>query len=199
MQPKEDDWVKDKMVIPLGDAYNNRGHFANTFPTSHVTAKGKIFKQLCGINDCWEEEIKKVFWSRDMINYTRDQVYHTMGRDCWGLDEQHWSIFVRNDNLFGCQPQLGRPKSNLTIIKQGFFSYWHPRRLCRGRNTGGGLRGKAYMYGTTKCQQNHYIEIHGDRPFHKNPFFENVIKDFMCSPHLERYFNSNRLWEEGGE
>ncbi len=194
MQPKEDDWVKDKIVIPLGDAYRGGG-LANTYPSSHVTGKGKVFKELCFIDDDWEKEIKKVFWSRDLINFTRDQLWYGLGRDCWGLDEQYWSVFVRNDNLFGRQPQSGRPKSDLTIIKQGFFSYWHPRRLCRGANTGGGLKGRAHMYGTTKCQEGYYIEIHGDRPFHKHPFFENVIKDFMCSPRLERYFNSNRLWQ----
>lgn len=194
MQPKEDDWVKDKLVIPLGDAYNGMGHYAGTYPTSHVTAKGKIFKQLCGIEDCWEEEIKKVFWSKDLINFTRDQVWHGFGRDYWGLDEQYWSVFVRNDKIFGCQPQGRRPKSDLTIIKEGFFSYWITRRLCRGRNTGAGKRGKGYAYGTKKCQDGYYIEIHGDRPFHASPFFENVITDFMYSPHLDRFFKRNRLY-----
>ena len=193
MQPKEDDWVKDKMVIPLGDAYDN-GRFSNTFPTSHVTAKGRIFKQLCQIDDDWETEIKKVFWSRGLINFTRDQKWFTLGRDCWGLDEQYRSVFVRNDKIFGCQPQNGRPKSDLTIVKEGFFSYWHPRRLCRGRNSGGGLKGKIHRYETKKCQDGYYIEIHGDRPFHKNEFFKNVIIDFMKSPKIESYFNSNRLY-----
>ena len=194
MQPKEDDHVEDKMIVPLADAYKGRGNVSTTFPTSHVVGKGWVFKQIMWIHDEWEEEIKKIFWARHIINFTRGQTWYRLPENCWELDEQYFSVFIRNDKLFGAPRQKGQQKSDFSVLKDGFFEYWHPRRLCRGGNSGGGMRGKRHRYTKQKCQDGYYIELHGDRPL--GEFFRGVIDDFMLSENLEKYRLSNRLYDE---
>jgi hypothetical protein len=80
--------IEDNMfVVGFSDAYENYtkytlGYF-NTqtnvmYPSSHLSAKGKKFKEIFGISDKWKDEIYKIYNSRTK--------YH-LSNNNWGIDE----------------------------------------------------------------------------------------------------------------
>lgn len=118
---KIEKYSEDKYIIGFSDAYKNYnidtlGYF-NTqtnviWPTSHHVGKGHLFKSIFDIEDSWEQEIKKIYMSKDR--------YH-LGDKLWGLDECYSS-----EKISVYQNQEVFVKLDL------FWEYFHPRRIDNG-------------------------------------------------------------------
>lgn len=113
----------DKFVIGFSDAYTNYnintlGYF-NTqtnvlYPSSHLAGKGKKFKEIYQILDDWEEEIVKVFNTKDRYHLKNNFYANRL----WGLDECYSSEMI---SIFDKQDD---------IIHLGiFWNYWYKNRI----------------------------------------------------------------------
>ena len=113
----------DKFVIGFSDAYTNYdintlGYF-NTqtnvlYPSSHLAGKGKKFKEIYQILDNWEDEIVKVFNTKDRYHLKNNFYLNRL----WGLDECYSSEMI---SIFNKQED---------IVHLGiFWDYWYKNRI----------------------------------------------------------------------
>jgi hypothetical protein len=95
---------EDKFYVGFANAYgHNKWH-----PSSHLVAKGEIYKNLCNIEPDFKAEIEKIEkWGR--ANRTVS----------WGLDEWYLGQFLRN---------------NSNVVLGDIFEDWRAARLCRSTN-----------------------------------------------------------------
>jgi hypothetical protein len=148
----------EKFIIGFSDAYkgydkNKLGYFNTAtnvlFPSSHLVGKGKKFKEIFEIDDEWQDEIFKVYNSRNR--------YHLNNKfypgKLWGLDEcyasEKISVHKNQEDLI-----------HLDI----FWNYWVKNRidLCGGINSNFNinlLKEGHYSELTTKNYQAHKSKI----------------------------------------
>lgn len=124
----------NKYLISFSDAYNNR---EDLFPSSHHIASGIDFKNIFEISDNWEEEILKVYASREK--------YKTINQDFWGLDEAYSSEMI-----------IKKRSDNIVLVKD-FFSDWSNRRIDGRRN--------GMSYNRDLLKSGFYSELHALRPY----------------------------------
>jgi hypothetical protein len=84
------------------------------YPSSHLVGKGKKFKQIYQILDDWEEEIVKVFNTKDRYHLKNNFYANRL----WGLDECYSSEMI---SIFNKQED---------IVHLGiFWDYWYKNRI----------------------------------------------------------------------
>ncbi len=114
----------DKFVIGFSDAYktyskDTLGYF-NTktnilYPSSHLVGKGKNFKKIFNIEDSFEDELNKVYNSKDRY-YLNNKFYNDS--KLWGLDE-----------CYASEKLSTHENKNEIIMLDIFWNYWQPRRI----------------------------------------------------------------------
>jgi len=114
----------DKFVIGFSDAYKSYnkdtlGYF-NTktnvlYPSSHLVGKGKHFKKIFNIEESFEDELNKVYNSKDRY-YLNNKFYNDS--KLWGLDE-----------CYASEKLSTYENKNEIIMLDIFWNYWHPRRI----------------------------------------------------------------------
>lgn len=114
----------DKFVIGFSDAYktynkDTLGYF-NTktnvlYPSSHLVGKGKNFKKIFTIEESFEDELNKVYNSKDRY-YLNNKFYNDS--KLWGLDE-----------CYASEKLSAHENKNEIIMLDIFWNYWHPRRI----------------------------------------------------------------------
>jgi hypothetical protein len=118
----------DKFIIGFSDAYanyniNSLGYF-NTqtnvlYPSSHLVGKGKKFKEIYEISDNWNEEVVKVFNTKNRYHLKNNFYPNKL----WGLDECYSSEMI---SIFKKQEDL--------VFLNIFWNYWRENRIDLGGN-----------------------------------------------------------------
>ena len=141
-------------VVGFSDAYTGMDHF----PSSHHVSKGENFSKIYGVDTSWEAEIKKVF-NKGSLMY-RGQ----LGDNLWALDEVYSSGILKD---------FMETSPNKVHLMKGFWSDWHPRRICRSRDN---------EYNKDSLKNGEYTELHSPRPYteegNKN-FIDTLVKDLL--------------------
>lgn len=94
---------EDYYLIGFGRAY---GH-SNYYPSSHMVARGSIFKKALKIEDSWELEVERLKNYGLKINFVE-----------WGIEEKFLGHLLNN-------------YENKIIPPDSFFSNWNSLRLAR--------------------------------------------------------------------
>ena len=130
------------------------------FPSSHHVSKGKNFQKIYNIDSSWKKEVKKVF-EKGSLMYRRQ-----LGDNLWALDEVYSSGILKD---------FMDTSSNKVHLMKGFWSDWHPRRICRSRDNG---------YNKDLLQNGEYTELHSPRPYNEEgnkAFIDTLIKDLLSN------------------
>ena len=176
---------EDKLVITFAYAY---GHNHAMHPSAFTVGASKTFKRFFHIDDHWENEIKKLFYSRALINYTEGMVWQVMHKSfhkrenpaLWGLDELYAGVFIRDD-LIKCE-------SSTLVLKDIFYSEWLPARIDKN-----GLLSGNWDWGYPDMgivERGECTELHSPGRGWESQFVLDIVKTMMESD----YRSSNRLY-----
>ena len=153
---------RDFYNIMWSDAYGDNFASGKVYPSSHHIAKGKYFKQLYNIEDKWEDELKKVFNSKDKITFS----YLYNKNNLWGLDELYSSHII-NEYL---QNNLD---SNVKLHKN-IFTHYSMTRLNRNDLNRYNLQDLLRL-----VKEQKFTEFHAQRPFLLNKNM-NFVYNNIC-------------------
>tara|TARA_R100000742_G_C4245668_1_gene64659 strand:- start:68 stop:856 length:789 start_codon:yes stop_codon:yes gene_type:complete len=145
----------DDYVVGFSDAYTGTDHF----PSSHHVSKGKNFQKIYNIDASWEKEVKKVF-EKGKVKF-KDQ----LDKNLWALDEVYSSRILKD---------FMKTSPDKVHLMKGFWSDWHPRRICRSRDN---------EYSKDSLKNGEYTELHSPRPYTggNKIYIDTLIKDLLSN------------------
>lgn len=137
---------REKYVIGFADAY---GHAGASYPSSHHAGMGSFFKTIYGIEDKWEDELRKVHDHRYLCTNLAEFP------NFWGLDEAYSSKVLRDCITKGSEVPLA--------FVNDFFRWWRAGRIDR---VAGAIQLTPDVLQSVKASN--YTEYHSVRPFSAN-------------------------------
>lgn len=144
----------DTYAMLIDDAYLPNSHWRNpggSSPSSYHVAKGNIFNKIYNFENSFEDEIHKVYQTKD--------AYWSVGEDKWGIDESYSCKQLRNYlNLGG----------NISALSQ--FKLLSARRL----NTNN-ARIVEPNYNQDLLTNGYYSEAHLCRPYHQHKIYIDTL------------------------
>lgn len=167
-------------IVGHADAYypnrvNNdfpRNYHLN-FPSSHHVGLGSFFKQIYGIDDYWDRELKKVNdWAIRWYKGEANTSEHSLMPDpicnintLWGTDEYYSTCILKKKEKFG---------SNIPIyFATGCYENWSKKRLGFGRHAISNDENTL-----KRISNSEFTECHSERPFSKNRYLD-VVFDYI--------------------
>lgn len=141
---------EEKFLVGFGNAYGHN----QFYPSSHLVAKGKKYKEIFCIEDSFDEEISKI--EKYFISNS-----NLRGKKLakWGTDEEWAGFFLKNNN---------------EAVFSNIFNEWKNRRLDRSNSKFGAKYDPDYL------KNNEYSEYHLPRPYksHKH-IIDKIVKEIL--------------------